>query len=264
MLIIMKKITIIMSSFMILAMLFSCSEEFLTRKPLGSSAETVFCNEKGIDAMLIGAYGIIGGSAQWELSAYGSSIQNWTYGSVASDDAYKGSDRTSPGQVYQIEKWDVLSTNNYPAEKWTVCFGFGVYRCNEILRIIGLTDDLDENTRTQFIAETRFLRALYNFEAWLVFGSKIPLITEDDEDPGKVSNNNTNDAVLSHIISDLTYAADHLPHRQAEVGRATKWAAKALAARAYLLEDHICPLQNPSLKNRNVTSSLPPQAGRPA
>jgi hypothetical protein len=230
----MKKITIIMASFMILAMLFSCSEEFLTKEPLGSSAETVFCNEKGIDALLIGAYGMVGGSAQWAVSAYGSSIQNWTYGSVASDDAYTGSERTDPTLVFRIEKWDVTSTNNYPAEKWTVCFGFGVFRCNEILRIIGLTEGLDENTRTQFIAETRFLRALYNFEAWLVFGSKIPLITEDDKDPGKVSNNNTNDAVLSHIISDLTYAADHLPHRQTEVGRATRWAAKALAARAYL------------------------------
>jgi hypothetical protein len=230
----MKKITIIMASFMILAMLFSCSEEFLTKEPLGSSSETVFYNEKGIDALLIGAYGMIGGSAQWDISSWGSSIENWTYGSVASDDAYKGSEVTDQVPINEIENWDVMTINNYPSEKWLVCFGMGVYRCNEILRIIGLTEGLNASTETEFIAEARFLRALYNFEAWLVFGSKIPIITEETEDPSLVSNDNTNDAILSNIISDLTYAGDNLPNRQTEVGRPTKWAAKALAARAYL------------------------------
>ncbi len=40
--------------------------------------------------------------------------------------------------------------------------------------------------------------------------------------------------MLNFIVEDLNYAASILPPTQAQVGRATKWAAKALAARAML------------------------------
>ena len=181
----MKKIMIMMATFMILAILFSCSEEFLTKEPLGSSSETVFYNEKGISALLIGIYGVVDGSIQWTESGWGSSIQNWTYGSVASDDAYKGSDVSDQEPVNYIEKWDVMTDNEYPRTKWRVCFGYGVYRCNDVLRIIGLTKGLEPAVEAELRAETRFLRALFNFEAWLVFGDKIPILTEETPDPTK-------------------------------------------------------------------------------
>lgn len=231
----MKKILIMMASFMLLAILISCSEEFLTKEPQGSSSETVFYNQKGIDALLTGAYGIIDGGAVWEVS-WGASIQNWTYGSVMSDDAYKGSEETDQIPVNYMETWSVMTDNGYPADKWKLCLGMGVFRCNDILRIIGLTEGLDEDVKNEFMAEARFLRAMYTFEAWLVFGDKIPILTEEVPDPSQVSNVNEPHAVLNFIVSDLEYAAGILPHRQTQPGRPTKWAAKALAARAYLQE----------------------------
>src|SRR4030043_2321766 len=134
----MKKIMIIMTSFIVMALLFSCSEEFLTKEPLGSSSETVFYNEKGINALLIGAYGIIDGGALWTVS-WGASIQNWTYGSAASDDAYKGSEITDQVPVNEIERWEVTTTNGYPADKWRLCLGMGVDRANKTLRVIKTT-----------------------------------------------------------------------------------------------------------------------------
>lgn len=231
----MKKIMIMMASFMLVAILFSCSEEFLTKEPLGSSSETIFYNQKGIDALLTGAYGIIDGGAVWEVS-WGASIQNWTYGSVMSDDAYKGSEETDQIPVNYMERWEVQTDNNYPADKWKLCLGMGVFRCNDVLRIIGLSTGLDPDVEAEFRAEARFLRALYNFEAWLVFGDMIPIITEETTDPSQVSNVNEPHAVLNHIVADLEYAAGILPHRQTQPGRPTKWAAKALEARAYLQE----------------------------
>jgi hypothetical protein len=236
----MKKIMIMMASVALLAILFSCSEDFLTKEPLGSSSETVFYNEKGIDALLIGAYGIIDGGATWEVS-WGASIQNWTYGSAASDDAYKGSEETDQIPVNQIERWEVLTDNEYPSHKWKLCLGMGVYRCNDILRIIGLTEGLAPEVADEFTAEARFLRAMYTFEAWLVFGDYIPIITLETieaagGDQSKIPNENPPHAVLNQIVADLAYAADILPHRQSQPGRPTKWAAKALAARAYLQE----------------------------
>ena len=219
---------------LIAAALFSCSGEFLHKEPQGITAETVFTNEKGIEALILGIYGpISGGTDPW--STRGASIQNWTYGSVASDDAYKGAVFDHETAVNEIELWDVSTDNPYPADKWEWAFGMGVYRANEVLRIIGLTEDLKPAAEARLRAEARFLRAFYNLEAWLVFGN-IPLITEDTPDPAKVSNVNPEGAVLEHIIGDLKFAAANLPETQPEVGRPTRYAARALAAKAYLQE----------------------------
>jgi hypothetical protein len=236
----MKKLKIIAFLLIPLIISFSCSEEFLNKEPLGSTDETVFCNEKGIDALLIGAYGIIDGGALWEVN-WGASIQNWIYGSVASDDAYMGSEPTGTSDITEIERWETMTTNHNIIDKWKLCLGMGVYRCNDILRIIDMTEGLDPEVEDQFRAETRFLRAFYTFEAWLVFGDRIPILTLETikaagGDASKISNDNPPHAVLNQIIDDLTYAAGILPNRQAQPGRPTKWAAKALVARAYLQE----------------------------
>jgi len=54
------------------------------------------------------------------------------------------------------------------------------------------------------------------------------------EDPKTVTNKNADGAILSFIIEDLKYAWEKLPETQSQVGRPTKYAAMALAARAYL------------------------------
>ena len=232
----MKKLSMILAAFFLVAMLYSCSEDFLTKAPQGQTSENVFYNEKGIDALLTGTYGMVKGSALWTVS-WGASIQNWTYGSVASDDAYKGSEITDQVPVNEIERWEVVTTNGYPADKWRLCLGMGVDRANKTLRVIDKT--LEDGTITQEVAdryrsEVRFLRGLFYFEAWLVFGDYIPIIDETELDPASVSNENADGAVLNFIVADMEYAASKLPATQAQPGRPTKWAAKAVAARAYL------------------------------
>ena len=212
---------------------FSCSEDFLIREPFGTPSENYFYNEKGIDALLTGTYGIIGGGNL----GYGASIQNWAFGSVASDDAYTGSEFTGAGVVSDIERWDVSIYNNYPGEKWRWAFGFGIVRANKVLNVIKKNRaNISENKAIEFQAETRFLRGLFYFEAWLVFGDYIPLINEDTTDPAWVSNFNLPGEVLEFIIADLRFAWENLPETQKEPGRPTKYAAMALAARTYLQE----------------------------
>lgn len=230
----MKKISIIMAAIFLIAMSFSCSDSFLDKKPLGSTSEDVFYSEKGVDALLTGAYSMVKGSALWTVS-WGASITNWTYGSVASDDATKGSNEGDQIPINEIERWEVSTTNNYPADKWVLNLGMGVNRANIVLNVIAKTPSLSEAKATEFKAEARFLRGLYYFETWLVFGDKIPLIPEDKVDVAdQITNDNPPGAVLKFITDDLKYAADNLPAKQSQVGRATKWAAKALAARAYM------------------------------
>lgn len=232
----MKKLKIILASLVLVSLGYSCSEDFLTKEPMGATSENVFYNAKGIDALLTGTYSMIRGSALWTVS-WGASIQNWTYGSVASDDAYKGSEITDQTPVNDIERWEVTATNGYPADKWRLCIGMGVDRANKTLKVINASEKEGKITAaqaTQYRAEAKFLRALFNFEARLVFGDYIPILTEETADPKTVSNVNAAGVVLNHIISDLKYAWENLPDKQAQVGRPTKYAAMALGARAYL------------------------------
>lgn len=230
----MKKLSIVLATFLLMAISYSCSDAFLDKAPLGSTSENVFYSEKGINALLTGTYGMVKGSALWTVS-WGASIQNWTYGSVASDDAYKGSEVGDQAIVNEIERWEVQTTNNYPAEKWRLNIGMGVNRANITLNVINKTEGLSEATAKKYRAEARFLRGLFNFEAWLVFGDKIPLIPEDKVDVAKeITNVNPAGAVLKFIVDDLKYAWENLPETQAEPGRPTKYAAMALAARAYM------------------------------
>lgn len=230
----MKKLSIIMASVFLMAISFSCADSFLDKKPLGSTSEDVFYSEKGVNALLTGAYSMVKGSALWSVS-WGASITNWTYGSVASDDAGKGSYIGDQIPVNEIEQWNMSTTNNYPADKWLLNIGMGVNRCNIVLNVITKTPTLAAATATELQAEARFLRGLYYFESWLVFGDKIPLIPEDKVDVANtISNDNPAGAVLKFIEDDLAFAAANLPAKQSQPGRATKWAAKALAARAYM------------------------------
>ncbi|MGE0019373.1 MAG: RagB/SusD family nutrient uptake outer membrane protein [Draconibacterium sp.] len=213
-----------------------CDDSFLIKEPPGIPAENYFQNEKGIEALLTGAYSMVRGSAMWDVT-WGASIQNWTFGSVASDDAYKGSESTdSNPAIPQIERWEVNPENSFVEEKWKWAFALGVFRTNQVLKVIESTNQITDGKRNEFIAEACFLRALFNFEAWLVFGDYIPIITENTEDPARVNNVNPPGVVLTHIVDDLRFAWENLPEIQPEPGRPTKYAAMALAARAYLQE----------------------------
>ncbi|HLT06779.1 MAG TPA: RagB/SusD family nutrient uptake outer membrane protein [Cyclobacteriaceae bacterium] len=229
----MKNISVILAILIILGSSWSCSEEFLDHKPLGTTSENVFYNENGINALLTGVYGVVSGVAPG--TNYGASIQNWVYGSVMSDDAYKGSEFTDAVPFNSLERWETLTDNIYVAEKWRATIGAGVTRSNMVLKILNDTEGIDGSTRSRLEGEARFLRALFNFEAWLVF-ENIPIITEDTEDPASVSNINPEGAVLQHIVNDLEFAWNNLPETQSEVGRPTRYAAMALAARAYMQE----------------------------
>lgn len=233
----MKKLSIAMVLVFIMAMTYSCSEEFLVKEPWGVTSENVFYSEKGCEALLTGCYGVIGGGGQGLGYDWGASVSNWTWGSAASDDAYKGSEVTDQEPANPVEKWELISTNGYVAQKWRWTIGVGADRTNKALRIIKKTEELGNISTAvadRMRAEIRFLRALYYFEGRLVYGDYLPILKEDTEDVKKVSNENPEGAVLNFIIEDLKWAWERLPETQAQKGRPTKYAAMALAARAYL------------------------------
>ena len=233
----MKKLSIAMVTIILMAISYSCSDEFLTKEPMGVTSENVFYSEKGCNALLTGCYGVIGGGGQGLGYDWGASVSNWAWGSAASDDAYKGSEVTDQAPANAVEKWELISTNGYVSQKWRWAIGVGADRTNKALRIIKKTEEMGNISSAvadRMRAEIRFLRAMYYFEARLVYGDYLPILTENTEDVKKVSNVNPDGAVLNFIIEDLKWAWERLPETQAQKGRPTKFAAMALAARAYL------------------------------
>ena len=87
-----KKLTVSALTLSGLLMLNACSDQFLTRQPQGQYSPASLTNSSGIEGQLIGAYGMLdgegfGGQAPWE-----NEVQNWVFGGLTSDDAYKGTD----------------------------------------------------------------------------------------------------------------------------------------------------------------------------
>jgi starch-binding outer membrane protein, SusD/RagB family len=162
---------------------------------------------------------------------------NWSFGSAASDDAYKGSEVTDQVPANDVEKWELISTNGYVGQKWRWAIGVGADRVNKTLRVLKITEDqgtISAEAAKEIRAEARFIRAFHYFEARLLYGDYLPILTEETEDFKTVSNVNADGAILAFIIEDLKFAWENLPETQAQVGRPTKYAAMALAAKAYL------------------------------
>lgn len=227
----MKKIGFLMSA-ILFGVVLSCKDSFLDTKPYGALGEaSLTASESGADAILISAYSNLDGFSGWENSnPWGGAASNWTFGSIAGGDAYKGSESNDQPDITPIELHSTNANNPYVEGKWQNYYD-GISRTNKsILAFAGLPDAaITATKRAQRIAEAKFLRGFYHLELFKVFG-KVPYITEDLEDV-RVGNDKD---VLPLVQADLQAAAADLPATQADAGRVTKGAAQAYLGLTYL------------------------------
>lgn len=167
----------------------------------------------------------------------------WVYGSVRSDDAYKGGGGV--GDVADVNFYEQYNLTT-PSQVWMAGYTWenfyaAISRANAALRALNQLKDADFNTtslRTTRIAESRFLRAHSHFVLKQIF-KNIPYIDEtlSNEDILKTKNNQlTNDELWNKIGDDFKFAMDNLPESQPEVGRANKYAAAAYLAKLRLYQ----------------------------
>lgn len=220
----------------IMAGIQACKKSFLDRQPTGSLSENVLANKTGVEGLLIGAYHMLGGSANW-----GSAPSNWVFGSVAADEAYKGSIPGDQPPINPIESWAYNANNGYFNEKWTNNYN-GIGRANETLRMLPKATDISAEDQKRITAEARFLRGHFHFDLKKIF-NYIPFVDETIT----VASNNTNvsniDAsgnfinIWPQIEADFQAAVADLPETQPQAGRANKWAAMAYLAKVYMFQD---------------------------
>ena len=251
-----RSIIIIVAAFAtFIGVAISCSDSFLEEKPRGVFSENILINKQGIEGMLIGAYSLLDGAGgptgDWFAAA-----SNWVFGDVTSDDAYKGTDAGDQIEINPIERYEPLPTNNYFNAKWRHQYD-GVSRSNDVLRLIDQAKDINETDKTRLIAEARFLRGYYHFDAKRMW-NKVPYIDEktvsfNDFSTAKVPN----DADIWPMIeADLEFAYNNLPETHGQAGRVNKWAAGAYLAKAYLYQQKFAeakPLLDDIIANGKTT-----------
>lgn len=215
----------------------SSCKDFLdtAASPQGTLDAGTLANRAGVEGTLIAAYRALD-YTNGVGGAWGSAASNWIWGSVTSDDAYKGSEATDQPNIDPIEmyQWSAGGVESELNDKWRASYE-GVVRANAAINLLksvqaAKPNEIPAEHAKGIEGEALFLRAHYHFEAWRMWGN-IPYYRETDADFRKT--NLTSAEVVAEIIKDLDAAIALLPPtpRNANVGRATQWAAKAYKGR---------------------------------
>lgn len=226
-------------SIMLLAISFSmflssCSEDFLDKPAFGSLSDKVLANEKGVNALLIGTYGALGGTTNYAALGGGNPWEatpsNWIYGDITGGDAHKGSDGGDQPAINTIATYSVDASNGFFNTKWKALYE-GVTRANNVLRVLEQVEEMGEAERTNISGQARFLRGHYYFELKKMY-NMVPWVDETTE-----NTNVPNDIdIWPNIEADFKFAYENLPETQSGVGRANKWAAGAYLGKTYLYQ----------------------------
>lgn len=160
----------------------------------------------------------------------------WVFGDVASDDAAKGGDSGDQADIGNIDDFNVYPTNGNIENMWGQLYE-GVARANIILKKIPLTI-MKKELQDRILGEARFLRAYYYFQLVNIYG-EIPLVlVPKNADELQITQSSVKDIYEKAIELDCQEAIKTLPaiYTGSNVGRATKGAALALLAKAYLYQ----------------------------
>ncbi|MBC6995039.1 RagB/SusD family nutrient uptake outer membrane protein [Neolewinella lacunae] len=214
------------------ALFLTCSEEFLETAPQGTLNSQSLADENGINLALVSAYSRLDGwASDWGAvsNPWGMSGSNWIFGSVSTDDAYKGSEPTDFPTFTQIELYQWQPNQPDLNDKFLAVYD-GIRRANETIALINENLDLADDVRDRLMGEAKFLRAHYHMEAWK-FWKAVPFIEEDQTDFKEPNDQD----IFPLIVADFVEAESKLPTSQADLGRATKGAANAMLGRLYML-----------------------------
>ena len=231
----MKKNKIFLIGMLIFFSIYSCSDDILEYEPTGVLSSDNVATAENAEALVIAAYAAI---ANDEM--VGPLTNQWVFGSVRSDDAYKGGG--GRGDVDVIDKYEqynltVPDMGDWMAPRTWTNYYKAISRANFALSVINSIPDADYTNKTLRQAELRFLRAHSHFMLKLIF-KKIPFITEEltQEEISETSNDLSNEDLWNKIADDFLFAYNNLPQAQDEVGRADKNAAAAYLSKLRLYQ----------------------------
>lgn len=217
----MKKLII----FSLLAILFTGCEDFLDTENLTEKDTSNYPEiQEEIMSLLTGVYSA---TRAMEMDENGRCA--FIVAEVLSDDRFGGGGPDDKDWA-NLEKF-ICSDPNMFRDTWSNAYA-AIFRANMLLNSIDMIEWNDDATRSYVEGQVYFLRAYSYFYLARLFGTA-PLTLSPD--PANIPRASA-DELFAQIGLDLKTAIDKMPNtaRVQERGRASKWAAEALLARAFL------------------------------
>lgn len=211
--------------------LFAACSDFLDKDPTTLTLEDYFNTEEEANSFLTGIYAILG-----QTSFYGA---NYMYLAAGDDLAHYGGSGRSPASMGLICNNATISDQAVTAFWYTLYSG--INRANLFLENIDRVSDIDDDTKAQYIAEVRFLRAFYYFNLVQCWGDVPFKTTSTDDVSGLAIERTDKQEIYDFIVSEMAEVSDvdsgglltaaelsYLP------GHVSKSAAWGILARVYL------------------------------
>lgn len=224
---------------LLVALSVACGKKWLNVSLIGPTTPSVLGTAAGVQGILIGAYAALDGQGTAN-AGWGSAADNWVYGSVCADDAYKGSTTLDQGDIVPLMQFTEIPTNSYLGQKWQTEYD-GIQRANDVIRTMRTATGLSPADTTEFKAEALFLRAFFHFELRKMFHYP-PYVDETiTYDNGNYNVPNIDGSgnlieIWPRIEADLNFAIANLPATQPNKGQVNKSAAQAYLAKVLLYE----------------------------
>ncbi len=212
----------------------SC-KEFLDFQPQGVLSSDNINSASGAESLVTAAYAGIGND-----DMIGPMTSMWVYGSVRSDDSYKGGGGVSDVadidfyEHYNLTRPDMGLMHPFTWEN----FYKAISRANVALRSVNAVTEAEFPLKKTRQAELRFLRGHSHFMLKMLF-KNIPYVDETLTNDEVLATSNVefkNDELWNKIAEDFQFAVDNLPVSQSQIGRANKLSAAAYLAKLRLYQ----------------------------
>ncbi|UOG74868.1 RagB/SusD family nutrient uptake outer membrane protein [Hymenobacter tibetensis] len=207
-------------------------QDFLEEPPRGQqTVDNYFNTAAECKAAVMGCYSTTDQDDWWKID------RTRMFGDAGSDDAWKGNSIAGDQREFgDFARFFWLPNNEWFDNRYTHIFQ-AIGNCNAAL--VGIAKaPIDAELQKQLLAEVKFIRAYNYFELVKGYGG-VPLVLAPVSPSESLTlRRNTTEECYAQIIADLKDAAAALPEKRAQPagdrGRATKGAANAYLAKAYL------------------------------
>lgn len=220
-------------SIVVLSLFWSCSDDFLDRKPKGElTSETFFQNETHAIQATNAVYNIF---RSWEFTA----LPYLGATDIISDDADKGSTANDALYLQELDDFTSSPTNTVYSSMWSGHYQ-AIFRANVAIEKIP-SIEMDEILKNRLVAECKSLRAFNYFRLSQWFGP-IPIIQSQLTEAEYFTQKRAPlTEVFDFVIKDLEEAIVSLPEKSSykgnDVGRISKGGARAILIKVLMAKN---------------------------
>jgi hypothetical protein len=212
-----------LTGFILLLILFSCSDEWLDTKPLSIySPESLYVDEAGFEGVLTS----LRKGLRDEYVTGGYPPFKWEY--ITSDLAVHG----IKGAKHDLdaELLPTSSGNNEVHDYWGIAYA-QIRNANVIISRLDKAD-LPENTRSRILAEAYFHRAFWFYRLVHQYGD-VPFLSKEYTSPKIDFYTHSRKTILNKIQNDMQFAVEWLP-AMVDPGKVNKAAGNHLLSKICL------------------------------